>query len=77
MHIFSLLLHFFPLDINVAHYDCTDYDTQLVGGASPNEGKVLMCLNGVWGTLCDETFSKTDAQIVCYDAGYSGGMKHL
>ena len=59
------------------HYNCTDYDIQLVGGASPNEGKVLMCLNGVWGTLCDETFSKTDAQIVCYDAGYSGGMKYL
>ena len=59
------------------HYNCTDYDILLVGGASPNEGKVLMCLNGVWGTLCDETFSKTDAQIVCYEAGYSGGMKHL
>uniref|UniRef100_A0A1X7V0V9 SRCR domain-containing protein n=1 Tax=Amphimedon queenslandica TaxID=400682 RepID=A0A1X7V0V9_AMPQE len=60
-------------DINVAHANCTDYDVQLVGGTTANEGKVLMCLNGVWGTLCDQTFNSTDAEIVCYQAGYSGG----
>lgn len=58
----------------MAHDNCTDYDVQLVGGITANEGKVLMCLNGVWGTLCDQTFNSTDAQVVCYQAGYSGGM---
>ena len=61
----------------MAHDNCTDYDVQLVGGATANEGKVLMCLNGVWGTLCDQAFNATDAQVVCHQAGYSGGISCL
>ena len=59
------------LDINVPHSDCTDYDVTLVGGETGNEGKILMCLNGVWGTLCDSSFSANDAGVVCSNAGYS------
>ena len=68
---FNNILKFLFLDINVPHSDCTDYDVTLVGGKTGNEGKILMCLNGVWGTLCDSSFSATDAGVVCNNAGYS------
>ena len=59
------------LDIKVAHSNCVDYDVRLVGGETGNEGIVLMCLNGVWGTLCDNEFNIKDAEVVCNNAGYS------
>uniref|UniRef100_A0A1X7U210 SRCR domain-containing protein n=1 Tax=Amphimedon queenslandica TaxID=400682 RepID=A0A1X7U210_AMPQE len=58
-------------DIKVTHSNCIDYDVKLVGGETGNEGKVLMCLNGVWGTLCDNGFNTNDAGVVCNNAGYS------
>uniref|UniRef100_A0A1X7U110 Deleted in malignant brain tumors 1 protein n=1 Tax=Amphimedon queenslandica TaxID=400682 RepID=A0A1X7U110_AMPQE len=60
-------------DIQVAHSNCVDYDVILVGGETGNEGKVLMCLNGAWGTLCDNGFNANDAAfgVVCNNAGYS------
>ena len=55
------------------HYDCTDYDVQLVNGSTPNEGKVLICINGVWGTLCDNSINNVDAAVICNQLGYTGG----
>ncbi|XP_019849591.1 PREDICTED: deleted in malignant brain tumors 1 protein-like [Amphimedon queenslandica] len=58
-------------DINVPHSNCTNYDVKLVGGETGNEGKALMCLNGVWGAFCNNSYTRSISDIICNNAGYS------
>ena len=44
---------------------CTDGNVRLVGGSDSREGRVEVCANDIWGTVCDFDWDATDADVVC------------
>ena len=59
------------------HIACTDGGIRLVGGTLPNEGRVEVCLNNRWGTVCDDAWGVVDASVACRQLGYSAHSKHV
>ena len=56
---------------------CTDGSIRLVGGTRPHEGRVEVCLNRRWGTVCDDAWGTVDASVACRQLGFSGHSKWL
>ena len=52
--------------------ECSSGDLRLVGGERESEGRVEICVEGFWGTVCDlhsPAFGRKGATVVCRQLG--------
>ena len=56
--------------MSVKQANCTNGEVRLVDGSGPHEGRVEVCVNEVWGTVCSSSWSTSDAKVVCTQLGY-------
>ena len=52
--------------------DCITGDMRLVGGETEAEGRVEICINRRWGTMCDNEWTEKHTAVVCRHLGFSG-----
>ena len=70
-------------DISTPNGNCSYGDLRLEGGtddtqAVTREGRVEICINNAWGTICNNLFGRDDAEVVCEQlAGFQGDGKFL
>lgn len=51
-------------------FSCEDGEIQLVGGERDNEGRVEICFNNQFGTICDDQWGSADAMVICRQLGF-------
>ena len=56
--------------VTVQQSNCTNGEVRLVGGSGPHEGRVEVCVNEAWGTVCSNNWDTNDANVVCSQLGY-------
>ena len=49
---------------------CTNKSVRLVP-SNAGAGRIEVCINSSWGTICSNTWDDIDASVVCRQSGYS------
>ncbi|KAL3865898.1 hypothetical protein ACJMK2_043246 [Sinanodonta woodiana] len=56
------------------HYEVIQY--RLADGKFQDAGRVEIYFDGLWGTICDNLWSRYDARVFCRTLGYADGNSH-
>ena len=51
--------------------NCSDGELRLSGAALTNQGRLEVCVNGAWGSVCDSqgVFTTDEAKVACRQLG--------
>lgn len=63
-------LHSFAIALCLLAIPCDDGNVQLVNGLSQYNGRVEVCINGDYYTVCDYHWTSEDASVTCKQLGY-------
>ena len=50
---------------------CTNGTVRLSGSPAKNSGRIEICIETTWTSLCDQSWDFKDVQVVCKELGYS------
>lgn len=50
---------------------CDTGSIRLVSGSTPYEGRLELCADNIWSTVCDDNFGANEAAVVCGQLGFN------
>ena len=74
---FSIILQLFKQNYSQIEGVCTDGDVRLEGGSREYVGRIEVCYNEMWGTVCDDDVDGLVAEVVCRQLGFSLHGKNI
>lgn len=55
---------------HVDRANCTEGDARLVNGPSASKGRLEVCIDHTWATVCSSFFGVQEGGVVCEQLGY-------
>ena len=67
----KLQYSYYTLIVCVYIAGCLEWKSRLVNGSTPNEGRLEICYNNNWRTICESQWTDANAEVACRQLGYS------
>ena len=64
-------------EFSIVNVTYDNYLGQFSGGGFTVTGKVVVCLDGVFGSVCDANWDQNDATVFCNGIGVDGNLGEL
>lgn len=58
------------LDETINFELCQSGDIRLTNGPIPSTGRLEVCVNQMWGTVCSTSWDSTDSKVACVQLGH-------
>lgn len=71
VHVYTCMM-FHTAIIHCKYLDCYDGNIRLMGGNNSLEGRVEICQNDKYYTVCDDLWDEFEARVVCNQLNYTG-----
>lgn len=56
---------------------CQNGDVRLAGSPDPLRGRVEVCVNQTWGTICEDFWDTKDSSVVCKQLGFAAAGMYI
>ena len=53
---------------------CQDNSVRLVNGGVPGQGRIEICYNNQWGTICNDELDEVAAEVICRQLNFNNGQ---
>ena len=57
-------------DKQTMYSNCSDGELRLAGKVTATSGRLEICYNRAWGTICNYSWGTTDTRLVCRQLGF-------
>lgn len=57
-------------DVQTIFSNCSDGDLRLTGKVTATSGRLEVCYNRAWGTVCNYDWGNTDSRVACRQLGF-------
>ncbi|CAI8023561.1 Scavenger receptor cysteine-rich domain superfamily protein [Geodia barretti] len=71
VHVSTLLSSYPTVGVECLGVDCRSRGMRLAGGGTEAEGRVEVCFNSRWGTVCDNRWNENSTAVACKHLGFS------
>ena len=68
--LYSISHHCIAIGEYITHSNCSDGEIRLAGKVTTTSGRLEICYNKVWGTVCSRGWELKDSYVACRELGF-------
>ena len=76
-YVFSMYIHTYICTSLPTSTACSDGQLRLMNSTASGEGRIELCINNTYGSVCDDQWGIKDAEVACKQLGFAAERRFI